>query len=193
MGTPMRGEVERLIQESWGLDEYGSHYGQVRVAAEAKPSAKPSAKPYLSNRDRQMLALPTHKRSKVNEVLWAVEDLIGPCKSWPKWIREIYWMRKLNHNDSLKVITFGLGNSLPSHLIVEWLRVRRVEVEWAKFYTDMQFVQKIMELEEPIDKFYYDLRAKEWCFMNGLPRNAITKKVKGRKTEQGTKASLPPP
>jgi hypothetical protein len=42
----------------------------------------------------------------------------------------------------------------------------------------MQFVQKIMELEEPIDKFYYDLRAKEHCFMNGLPRNNLTMTVK---------------
>ena len=193
MGTPMRGEVERLIQESWGLDEYGSHYGQVRVAAEAKPSAKPSAKPYLSNRDRQMLALPTHKRSKVNEVLWAVEDLIGPCKSWPKWIREIYWMRKLNHNDSLKVITFGLGNSLPPHLIFEWLRVRGVAVHWKDFHNDMKFIKGIMGLDGPMKWFYWDLRAGEYCFMNGLPRNNLTMAVKDANAEQGTKASLPPP
>jgi hypothetical protein len=147
----------------------------------------------VSKRDVAMLKLPTYKRTREHEVLWAIEDLIGPCSSWPDRERQIYWMKKLNHRDALRVVTFGLGNGLPPHLIFEWLRVREVKVHWPDFHNDMQLIQKIMELEEPIDKFYYDLRAKEWCFMNGLPRNAITKKVKGRKTEQGTKASLPSP
>ena len=147
----------------------------------------------LSKRDVAMLKLLTCKRTREHEVLWAIEDLIGPCSSWPDRERQIYWMKKLNHRDALRVVTFGLGNGLPPHLIFEWLRVREVKVHWPDFHNDMQLIQKIMELEEPIDKFYYDLRAKEWCFMNGLPRNAITKKVKGRKTEQGTKASLPSP
>jgi hypothetical protein len=147
----------------------------------------------LSKRDVAMLKLPTYKRTREHEVLWAIEDLIGPCSSWPDRERQIYWMKKLNHRDALRVVTFGLGNGLPPHLIFEWLRVREVKVHWPDFHNDMQLIQKIMELEEPIDKFYYDLRAKEWCFMNGLPRNAITKKVKGRKAEQGTKASLPSP
>ena len=147
----------------------------------------------LSKRDLAMLKLPIYKRTREHEVLWAIEDLIGPCSSWPDRERQIYWMKKLNHRDALRVVTFGLGNGLPPHLIFEWLRVREVKVHWPDFHNDMQLIQKIMELEEPIDKFYYDLRTKEWCFMNGLPRNAITKKVKGRKTEQGTKASLPSP
>jgi len=147
----------------------------------------------LSKRDLAMLKLPIYKRTREHEVLWAIEDLIGPCSSWPDRERQIYWMKKLNHRDALRVVTFGLGNGLPPHLIFEWLRVREVEVHWPKFHDDMQFIQKIMELEEPIDKFYYDLRTNERCLMNGLPRNAITKKVKSRTTEQGTIASLPPP
>ena len=120
----------------------------------------------LRKRDVAMLKLPTHKRTREHEVLWAIEDLIGPCSSWPDRERQIYWMKKMNHRDALRVVTFGLGNGLPPHLIFEWLRVREVKVHWPDFHNDMQLIQKIMELEEPIDKFYYDLRAKEWCFMN---------------------------
>ena len=177
MGTPMRGEVERLIQE-WGLDEYGSHYGQVRVAAEAKPSAKP----YLSNRDRQMLALPTHKRSKVNEVLWAIEDLIGPCKSWPKWVAKICWMKKLSDVNSLRLITFCIGNGLPPHLLFQWLRVRKVKHNLQKFHNTMGNVKASMGSEGPTRHFYWNLHMEEYCFMNGLPRNNLTMTVKDPST-----------
>jgi hypothetical protein len=182
-------EVTHPKPESAGLSQYELQR-EANIASNTQ-LVKPTDG--LSKRDLAMLKLPIYKRTREHEVLWAIEDLIGPCSSWPDRERQIYWMKKLNHRDALRVVTFGLGNGLPPHLIFEWLRVREVKVHWPDFHNDMQLIQKIMELEEPIDKFYYDLRAKEWCFMNGLPRNAITKKVKGRKTEQGTKASLPSP
>jgi len=133
----------------------------------------------LSKRDLAMLKLPTYKRTREHEALWAIEDLIGPCSSWPEWIRKIYWMKKLDNRDALRVVTFGLGNSLPPHLIFEWLRVRRVAVDWVKFRADMKAVKKSMGLDGVITFFYWDLRTEEYCFMNGLPRNNFTMAVKG--------------
>jgi hypothetical protein len=132
----------------------------------------------LSKRDLAMLKLPTYKRTREHEALWAIEDLIGPCSSWPEWIRKIYWMKKLNNRNSLRLVTFGLGNSLPPHLICEWVRVRRVALHWPKFHADMSAVKKSMGLDGPTKYFYWDLRTQEYCFMNGLPRNNLTMAVK---------------
>jgi hypothetical protein len=125
-----------------------------------------------------MLKLLTCKRTREHEVLWAIEDLIGPCRSWPKWIRKIYWTNKLDNRDALRVVTFGLGNGLPPHLICEWLRVRRVAVHWPKLHNHMRVVKDSMGLDGPTKCFYWDLRTQEYCFMNGLPRNNLTMTVK---------------
>jgi hypothetical protein len=143
--------------------------------------------------DSLMLALPTSKRVAEYEVLWAVEDLIGSCKTWPRWVAKIFWMKKLNNADALRLVTFCLGNALPPHVLFQWLRVRGVALHWQKLHTHMRLVKDSMGLDGPTQYFYYDLRAQEYCFMNGLPRNFITKGVKGHNVEQGTKASLPSP
>ena len=102
-------------------------------------------------------------------------------------------MKKLDNRNSLRLVTFGLGNSLPPHLICEWVRVRRVALHWPKLHNHMRVVKDSMGLDGPTKCFYWDLRTQEYCFMNGLPRNFITKGVKGHNVEQGTKASLPSP
>ena len=147
----------------------------------------------LSKRDTRMLKLTTSMRLQEHEVLWAVEDLIGSCKTWPRWVAKIFWMKKLNNADALRLVTFCLGNALPPHVLFQWLRVRGVALHWQKLHTHMRLVKDSMGLDGPAKHFYYDLRAQEYCFMNGLPRNFITKGVKGHNVEQGTKASLPSP
>ena len=128
--------------------------------------------------DSLMLALPTSKRVAEYEVLWAVEDLIGSCKTWPRWVAKIFWMKKLNNADALRLVTFCLGNALPPHVLFQWLRVRGVALHWPKFHADMSAVKKSMGLDGPTKYFYWDLRTQEYCFMNGLPRNNLTMAVK---------------
>jgi hypothetical protein len=128
--------------------------------------------------DSLMLALPTSKRVAEYEVLWAVEDLIGSCKTWPRWVAKIFWMKKLNNADALRLVTFCLGNALPPHVLFQWLRVRGVALHWPKLHTRMRLVKDSMGLDGPTEYFYWDLRTREYCFMNGLPRNNLTMTVK---------------
>jgi hypothetical protein len=128
----------------------------------------------LSKRDTRMLKLTTSMRLQEHEVLWAVEDLIGSCKTWPRWVAKIFWMKKLNNADALRLVTFCLGNALPPHVLFQWLRVRGVALHWQKLHTHMRLVKDSMGLDGPT-------------------RNFITKGVKGHNVEQGTKASLPSP
>jgi hypothetical protein len=104
-------EVTHPKPESAGLSQYELQR-EANIASNTQ-LVKPTDG--LSKRDLAMLKLPIYKRTREHEVLWAIEDLIGPCSSWPDRERQIYWMKKLNHRDALRVVTFGLGNGLPPH------------------------------------------------------------------------------
>jgi hypothetical protein len=171
------GEFEASWASWWNGFERGlKNRAWVNEARARSTQVKPTDG--LRKRDVAMLKLPTHKRTREHEVLWAIEDLIGPCSSWPEWIRKIYWMKKLDNKNSLRLVTFGLGNGLPPHLICEWLRVRRVAVHWPKLHNHVRVVKDSMGLDGPTKCFYWDLRTQEYCFMNGLPRNNLTMAVK---------------
>ena len=167
--------AKHLIQE-WEVDLHGS-----KLQLELKVNWNPG----LSKRDRQMLALPTHKRGKVNEVLWAIEDLIGPCSSWPDQERQFFWMKKLSDVNSLRLTTFCIGNGLPPHLLFQWLRVRGVGFDTNKCFNHLKNTRKGMEAMEvgPKSLFFFDLVMGEHCFMNGLPRNNLTMSVKDPKDQ----------
>jgi hypothetical protein len=167
--------AKHLIQE-WEVDLHGS-----KLQLELKVNWNPG----LSKRERQMLALPTHKRGKVNEVLWAIEDLIGPCSSWPDQERQFFWMKKLSDVNSLRLTTFCIGNGLPPRLLFQWLRVRGVGFDTNKFFNHLKNTRKGMEAMEvgPKSLFFFDLVMGEHCFMNGLPRNNLTMSVKDPKDQ----------
>ena len=135
-----------------------------------------------------MLEAPVHGRKTEGEVLFAIEEMIGPSKTWPARINDIFFLRKLNRTDRLNIITFTLGNGLPPHVLHQWIAVGQVECDKAKFNVDLEAVLQSMTLNldnKPAEKyFYFDLVLQEWCFMNGIPRNNITNTCKGQKEAQ---------
>ena len=82
--------------------------------------------------------------------------------------------------DSLRLVTFCMGNGLPPHLLVQWLSVKGVCYNAEKLNDRIDRVRSSMRLEDGTksDYFYWSLCAQEYCFMNGDPRNALTKGVK---------------
>ena len=64
--------------------------------------------------------------------------------------------------------------------------MRQVGFNKAKFNAHLVGVSKSMTLN--LDSklatkyFYFDLMLQEYCFMNGIPRNALTGAIKGKKT-----------
>ena len=62
---------------AYEMDEYGHFIEYIE-----QPTPMPEG-------DLQMLRLGVSRRNKEDEVLWAIEDLIGESQSWPKWIRGI--------------------------------------------------------------------------------------------------------
>ena len=150
------------------MDEYGHFIGFIE-----QPTPMPEG-------DLQMLRLGVSRRNKEDEVLWAIEDLIGESQSWPGWIRGIFWMDHLRDVDSLRLVTFCMGNGLPPHLLFQLFRVRDVCYNAEKLNDRIDRVRSSMRLEDGTksDYFYWSLCAQEYCFMNGDPRNALTKGVK---------------
>ena len=67
--------------------------------------------------DKEQLALGVNERVSVNQVLYAISELIGPCVGWPNWVTKIFWMQKLNTRNGLRLCTFVLGNGMPPHLL----------------------------------------------------------------------------
>ena len=61
--------------EACEMDEYGHFIGCIE-----QPTPMPE-------KDLQMLRLGVSRRNKEDEVLWAIEDLIGESQSWPKCIQ----------------------------------------------------------------------------------------------------------
>ena len=125
-----------------------------------------------------MLEAPVHGRKTEGEVLFAIEEMIGPSKTWPARINDIFFLKKLSNANALRVITFTLGNGLPPHVLHQWMGVRQVEFDKAKFNADLVEVSKSMtsNLDSKLATtyFYFDLVLQEWCFMNGIPRNNNT-------------------
>ena len=128
-----------------------------------------------------MLHLGVSSRHTEDEVLWAIEDIIGPKELWPEWVRnQLFWETKMTDELCLKYILFSVGNLLPSHLIWQWLRVRRVQFNHYKFNDTLEKVKKAM-VAESTKFFYWDINKGEYCFMNGPPRNNNANGVKPAK------------
>ena len=144
-----------------------------------------------------MLKTPMCGRESEGEVVFAIEEMIGHPKTWPAWIKDIFFLRKLNRTNRLNIITFTLGNGLPPHVLHQWIAVRQVECDKAKFNVDLEAVLQSMTLD-PDNKlaqkyFYFDLVLQEYCFMNGIPRNALTRGLKGPRERQPPGPFATPP
>ena len=135
--------------------------------------------------ERGLLAQPAQMRMTEREVLFAISELIGPPSSWPSWTRTAFFSKHLNNVNGMRIITFGLGNGLPPHLLHQWMHVRGVKVDKVKFSIDITRVLKGMTLDltdkGALKYFYWDLTMQEYCWMNGRPRNALTKGYKAAK------------
>ena len=148
---------------AYEMDEYGHFIGCIE-----QPTPMPEG-------DLQMLRLGVSRRNKEDEVLWAIEDLIGESQSWPGWIRGVFTMNHLNNVNALRLVTFCMGNGLPPHLLFQWLRVRRVKHNPQKLHEHLKKVRSSMDLEPSECKFFYwDLAGQEYCLMTGHPRNQLT-------------------
>ena len=191
-----------VVKEYWNFDPL-----QPLVQPQSIPNAQPNAQAVsvgtqqaikrkrkaalerLANkRATTMLKTPMCGRESEGEVVFAIEEMIGHPKTWPSWIKDIFFLRKLNRTNRLNIITFTLGNGLPPHVLHQWIAVRQVECDKAKFNVDLEAVLQSMTLD-PGNKlaqkyFYFDLVLQEYCFMNGIPRNNITNTCKGQKEAQ---------
>ena len=80
------------------------------------------ARHMATKHDKEQLALGVNERVSVNQVLYVISELIGPCVGWPNWVTKIFWMQKLNTRNGLRLCTFVLGNGMPPHLLFQWLQ-----------------------------------------------------------------------
>ena len=136
-----------------------------------------------------MLKAPVCGQKTEGEVLFAIEEMIGHPETWPARIKDIFFLKKLNDANALRVITFTLGNGLPPHLLHQWVGVREVGFDKAKFNADVKKVLESMFTLGTGGKsltkyFYFDLVLKDHCFMNGIPRNNNTNTPKRQKEAQ---------
>ena len=161
--------------EVWEVDEGGHFVG----CAGGASLNKHESKHHLA-----MLRLGVEGRTKAHEVLWAIEDLIGPCKRWPLprgWTGTrkdffcYFWLPKLNDNNLLKYVTFCTGNDLPAHLLLQWLDVRGVSYDNKKVHGHLKRARANMALKDPTKckQFYWDLAEQEYCLMTGHPSNNV--------------------
>ena len=137
----------------------------------------------LTQYQKNQLALGVHERVHESQVLFAISELIGPCVLWPNWIAKIFWAKKLNSVNAMRLTVFLLGNGLPSHVMHQWLRVRGITHDAKKLQAMEGAVRgAMMRSDDEVARaeqkgrtqfFYFDLVRKEYCFANGSPRNNI--------------------
>ena len=107
------------------MDEYGHFIGCIE-----KPTP-------MSAADLQMLGLPTYNRRTEAELIWAIEEQLGPCKTWKKYMAKLFWQAKMTNQDMMKVVTFCIGNGLDTRLLREWLDGRGVRYDPHKMNCDL--------------------------------------------------------
>ena len=191
----------QLCHFTSGVVVANAYWNFVPLQPQAQPQSAPKAQPNAQaesvgaqqaiNRKRKaalermenkrvatMLKAPVCGRKTEGEMLFAISEMIGCPETWPAEIMGIFFLKKLSNANALRVITFTLGNGLPPHVLHQWMGVRQVEFDKAKFNADLVEVSKSMTLN--LDSklattyFYFDLVLQEWCFMNGIPRNNNT-------------------
>ena len=204
----------QLCHFTSGVVVANAYWNFVPLQPQAQPQSAPKAQPNAQaesvgaqqaiNRKRKaalermenkrvatMLKAPVCGRKTEGEMLFAISEMIGCPETWPAKIMGIFFLKKLSNANALRVITFTLGNGLPPHVLHQWMGVRQVEFDKAKFNADLVEVSKSMTLnldsKLATKHFYFDLVLKEYCFMNGIPRNALTGGLKALKEKK------PPP
>lgn len=51
-------------------------------------------------------------RKEVKDLWEVIEDIIGPSKDWPRWIRDLFWTKHLNHAKRPLISAFAIFNGL---------------------------------------------------------------------------------
>ena len=155
------------------MDEYGHFIGCIE-----KPTP-------MSAADLQMLGLPTYKRHTEAELIWAIEEQLGPCKTWKKYMAKLFWQAKMTNQDMMKVVTFCIGNGLDPRLLREWLDGRGVRYDAHKMNCDLNEAISWAKNDDPTNCpfFYHDLIKNEWCLLTGHLRNGHTGGVKPPKED----------
>ena len=201
----------QLCHFTSGVVNANAYWNFVPLQPQAQPQSAPKAQPnaqaesvgaqQVINRKRKaalermenkrvatMLKAPVCGRKTEREMLFAISEMIGCPETWPAEIMRIFFLKKFSNVNALRVITFTLGNGLPPHVLHQWVGVRQVEFDKAKFNAHLVEVSKSMTLnlgsKLATKHFYFDLVLQEWCFMNGIPRNNNTNTPKPPKEAQ---------
>lgn len=53
-----------------------------------------------------------NKKQEIDDLWFTIQDLIGPAASWPKWIRDLFFTRNLNHAQRPLICAFVIFNGL---------------------------------------------------------------------------------
>lgn len=61
--------------------------------------------------------------SQVDKNWWIrLQDIIGPARMWPQWIRRLFWTTKLKYGDRMKLSSFVFINGGNSFHLVNCLK-----------------------------------------------------------------------
>lgn len=62
------------------------------------------------------------KKTETKEQMWeSIQDIIGPANKWPKWIRELFFTKNLNHAQRPLICAFVVFNGLNPEVICDKL------------------------------------------------------------------------
>lgn len=53
-----------------------------------------------------------NKQKEIDQTWEDIQDIIGPAKDWPEWIRKLFFTRNLNHAQRPLISAFIVFNGL---------------------------------------------------------------------------------
>lgn len=59
-----------------------------------------------------------NKRQMIDDMWDTIQDIIGPANKWPKWLKDLFFTKNLNHAQRPLICAFVIFNGLNPQVLL---------------------------------------------------------------------------
>ena len=106
-----------------------------------------------------------------------IEDLIGPSKEWPLWIKNLFFKQNLNHSERPLICSFIIFNGLDPEIFYDWVQKKNLARDQNALKEIKSLCNAYKNNPEQWKKIYtFCTKEKKWYYIDGVQK--IPKKTR---------------
>lgn len=113
-----------------------------------------------------------HNTAYSTDILFRVQDIVGPADLWPNFIREVLLSSTLKYSERIKISTFFWVNGLRD--VDDWIAfiVRIKGPSFGRYFAEMNNLLKYFHQEQVQEKYFsFCVVHKQYEYLNGNKRD----------------------